>query len=133
MMIRRTKQRDAIREALEAAGRPLTPLEILEHAQSTVPGLGIATVYRNLKSLLEESEIAPVQVPGEPPRYETQNRAHKHHHHFLCENCGRLFEVQGCPEGLARLTPSGFRLKGHEITLYGVCADCGGRRAAKSR
>ena len=43
-MSRKTPQREAIREAIEAADRPLSPQEILELAQRAVPQLGIATV-----------------------------------------------------------------------------------------
>ena len=51
-MERSTRQRTAIRDALEAAQRPLLPQEVLDAAQAQVPSLGIATVYRNLKQLV---------------------------------------------------------------------------------
>jgi len=35
-----------------------------------VSGLGIATVYRNLKALQEEERIIQVDIPGQPPRWE---------------------------------------------------------------
>ncbi|MEW6280573.1 MAG: transcriptional repressor, partial [Candidatus Eremiobacterota bacterium] len=50
-MERNTRQRDAIRRALADANRPLAPQEVLEEARRYSPGLGIATVYRNLKGL----------------------------------------------------------------------------------
>lgn len=62
-MERNTRQRKAIQQCLEDAGRPLAPQEILEHAQGLVPGMGLATVYRNIKSMLEAGEIATVSLP----------------------------------------------------------------------
>ena len=53
-MERNTRQRSAIRDAIAQAQRPLLPQEVLEAARTEVPGLGIATVYRNLKALVEE-------------------------------------------------------------------------------
>ena len=48
---------NAIRQVLKNAGRPLSPQEIFNMSQREVTGLGIATVYRNLKSLQEEGAV----------------------------------------------------------------------------
>lgn len=111
---------------MESAGRPLLPSEILAEAQRDVPALGLATVYRNLKQLTEVGEIQLVELPGEPPRYELAG--HKHHHHFRCNTCNRVFDVHACPGDMQKLVPRGFRVESHELTLYGSCSDC--RRAS---
>lgn len=123
-MNRKTKQHEAIRRTIAEAGRPLSSTEILEGAQREVPGLGLATVYRALKRLVEEGLAATVALPGEPPRYESGAAASTHHHHFHCQGCGRVYDVAGCPGDMARITPPGFELNGHELVLYGRCADC---------
>ncbi len=112
----------AIRQAIEAAHGPLSPAEILKAARKRVAGLGLATVYRTLASMTKAGEIVEVAVAGEPPRFESAGR--EHHHHFHCRKCARLFEVHACAADLARMTPAGFRLEGHEITLAGLCAAC---------
>ncbi len=122
---RRTRQRDAIRRALEQAGAPVSPREILASAARASRGLGLATVYRTLRAMTEAGEIVPVGVGGEPPRYELAGKAH--HHHFHCRACARVYEVDGCPRDLAALTPPGFRLLGHDLMLFGVCAACAKR------
>lgn len=121
-MKRDTQQRRAIRQAIEESGRPLSPREVLDAARSHRPGLGIATVYRTLKALVEEGALAQVELPGEPPRYEAMGK--QHHHHFHCRTCDRVYELEGCPEGLRGLTPAGFSLESHEVVLYGRCAAC---------
>lgn len=121
-MKRNTLQRDAIRKALVNAGRPLSINEVFELAREDVAGLGIATVYRNLKALLAEGWIVHVDLPGQPPRWEV---AHKnHHHHFLCGTCDRLLEIQDCPEGLMDLLPKGYTLDEHDLLLRGRCESC---------
>ena len=65
-MQRQTRQRDAIRAALAAANRPLGPLEILAAVKPDLPRLGIATVYRTLKGLLDEGWLRTVELPGAP-------------------------------------------------------------------
>lgn len=121
-MERSTRQRTAIRQVIEAAGRPLSTQEILDASQLSVPGLGIATVYRNIKALLEAGEIDLVTLPGENPRYEQAHQ--KHHHHFQCTRCQRVFDVFSCPGSFKGMAPHGFEVERHELTLYGRCPDC---------
>ncbi|MGL4609985.1 MAG: Fur family transcriptional regulator [Trueperaceae bacterium] len=124
-MQRNTNQRRAILNTLQRALGPLTPQEVLEKAQSEHERLGLATVYRNLNALSEQGDIIAVHLPNDVPRYEMAGRGH--HHHFRCEKCGRVFELEGnCPvavlEGVT--LPGGFKVQGHELTLYGVCSAC---------
>ena len=119
---RSTRQRAAIRGVIDASPRPLLAAEILVLAQGEVPELGIATVYRNLKLLVEAHDIQVVELPGETPRYESTR--HAHHHHFHCRQCDRVFDVHACPGDFSALAPRGFRVDAHELTLYGTCAEC---------
>ena len=69
-MQRDTRQRRAIRAVFQDSARPLSPEEVLQAAQAEAPTLGLATVYRNLKGLVEEGWLVPVALPGAAPRYE---------------------------------------------------------------
>ena len=81
-MERNTVQRRAIHKVLEQTGRPMGPPEIYEAAREHAPGLGIATVYRTIKRLLDDGFLSQVELPGEAPRYEMAGKGH--HHHFRC-------------------------------------------------
>lgn len=121
---RDTVQRRAIREALKAAGRPLGPEEILGAAQAAAPKLGLATVYRTLKTLVAGGEAAVVELPGAAPRYEAAASGRHHHHHFRCTACDRVYELEGCVSALRALVPPGFKLTSHELLLEGRCESC---------
>jgi Fur family transcriptional regulator, ferric uptake regulator len=125
MIERETQQRRAIREAFTRAGRPLAPHEILAEANPDAPTLGIATVYRNVKSLVDEGWLKTVELPGQPPRYELADIGH--HHHFHCTSCGKVFDIEGCVGKLGALVPKGYELDSHDITLYGRCDKCAAR------
>ena len=116
-----TRQRSAVQKTLDDAGRPLTPAEIWQIARSHSPGLGIATVYRALRILMDQGFVDMVEIPGAPPHYERKHP--HHHHHFLCDVCQRVFEVEACTSGIDQLAPQGYTVKRHSLTLYGVCAD----------
>ncbi len=122
-MARHTEQKQAIQQALMDSKRPLRPDEVLALAQSEVPRLGIATVYRNLKRMCADGILRAVQLPGElTTMYELADL--HHHHHFHCGSCERVFDVDVCPGDFAGLVPQGFVVKEHELVLYGSCQEC---------
>ena len=131
MGVRQTNQRAAIRTVLGRAGRPVGPAEMHAAAQQEVPGLGIATVYRAIREMTETGELVQVDVPGQAARYELAGAAH--HHHFHCRRCNRAYCLEGCRATLESLTPPGFLVEGHELSLYGLCPNCLDAGAARDR
>lgn len=121
-MPRVTRQQQAICQVFEQADRPLLAQEVLNMAHQQVPQLGLATVYRNLKQLVENNTLKVVSLPGENPRYELAS--HPHHHHFYCRQCERVFDIHGCPGSFEELLPEGFSVDAHDLTLYGLCQQC---------
>ena len=121
-MKRRTHQREIIRSTIVQFDRPLSPIELHEAVREPLPGIGIATIYRAIRDLLESRWLQVVEMPGESPRYERAGKPH--HHHFHCRICDAVLEVPRCPGDVERLAPPGFVTEGHEIMLYGICEDC---------
>lgn len=121
-MERTTRQRGAIRRAFQRAGRPLSPAEVLEDARREVGGIGVATVYRNIRSLIDEGWLASVELPGEVTRYELAGLGH--HHHFRCRSCDQIFDVPCTLVDAACDLPEGFSLERHEMVLHGTCDHC---------
>ncbi|MDG2095633.1 MAG: Fur family transcriptional regulator [Phycisphaerales bacterium] len=121
---RQTKQLQAIQTAFETAGRPLSIDEIHELAGRDIESLGVRTVYRAVRRLQENGDVSIVNVPGGSDRYELASVAAEHHHHFHCTACDRFFDIHGCPGGLKKLLPKGFKLEHHELTLSGLCESC---------
>ena len=121
-MQRETRQRRAIRKVFRDSPHPLSPEEVLDRGQREVPGLGIATVYRNVKILTEDGWLVTVELPGSPPRYEVAGRPH--HHHFVCQSCDQAFDIPGCPAEVEELAPDGFLVESHEVILFGRCPKC---------
>ena len=130
-MERNTRQRQAVLDALDHAGRALTPNEILELAQASVASLNLSTIYRNLNALQDDARIVKVMLPGQAARFETacasrdgDTAHHHHHHHFHCTACDRVYTLHACPGSMKELAPQGFVVRAHEVTLHGLCADC---------
>jgi Fur family ferric uptake transcriptional regulator len=121
---RQTKQQAAIDRVIAQSDRPLGPGEILAKARRQIPSLSLATVYRALRRLEESGSAARVEIPGQPPRYESRLAAGTHHHHFVCQACDRVYDIPGCARGIEALAPAGFTVESHEIVLFGRCDKC---------
>lgn len=121
-MKRITRQRREILRCFAGTKRALSIEEILNFAIKEIPGISLSTVYRNLKTLIQEGKIRTVELPGNGVRYEVLEKSH--HHHFLCCKCDKLFNINGCPKDLIDLVPKGFELHSHSITLCGLCNAC---------
>jgi Fur family ferric uptake transcriptional regulator len=119
---RNTRQKEAIRSAFLTEDRPLSPEETLNYAQEQVEGISIATIYRNISSLVEENWLTPVAIPGESFRYEVAGKGH--HHHFRCNDCGKVYEMPGEAVTTKPKLPRGFRATRHEVFLFGTCPHC---------
>ena len=128
-MERHTRQRQAVLDAIDHAGRALTPNEILALAQASVASLNLSTIYRHLSALQDDARIHKVMLPGQAARFEAacaggHHEADHHHHHFHCSACDRVYALHGCPGPMQDLAPKGFVVQSHEVTLRGLCAGC---------
>ena len=120
-MTRSTRQRRAIRSVFERLNRPLGPQDVLQEVAQVVAGVGIATVYRTINTLVEEGALVKVDLPGEASRYEVAGKGH--HHHFRCQKCDQVFELSGCLD-VKKMVPPGFRMTSHDIVIFGQCSAC---------
>lgn len=125
-MIRNTRQRQAIMDAFDSAGRPLTAGEVFELARSGAPRLGLRTVFRNIRELVDEGRLVAVDYPGQPVRYErVSNGAHKPH--FICRMCQKVYDLDMAVPDIPVQAPPGFLIEGQETIFYGRCRTCAGK------
>lgn len=128
-MIRRTRQRQVIEQVFHQEGRPLSPNEVFDFASRLLHGLGLRTVYRQLRDMEAGGLIVGVDYPGQPLRYEWVS--HRHRSHFICRACQRVLELDvEIPDATVSL-PKGFVLTGQETVLYGACPDCSAKGSSK--
>ncbi len=119
-MSEKSTRQHQVAQALASAAGPRSANELWEELRDS--RIGIATIYRALKSGVASGEFVAIELPGGPIRYEPAGR--RHHHHFLCSACQRAFDISGNHDGLENLLPRGFSMAGHEILLFGTCAEC---------
>ncbi len=121
-MIRQTKQRKVLQDIFLKENRPLGVEEILSLGREQVTSLNQATVYRNLKLMVEEGWLERLAHEAFGTLYERADK--EHHHHFLCRSCNRAFDLPGCALDHDNASLSGFQVENHEIYLFGICPSC---------
>ena len=118
-MNRITTQKQQILEVFKE-GYHYTADELLQKIRKSDPSFSRATLYRNLTSFVEDGKIIIHSFLSGADRYEV---AGKKHYHIVCENCGKIENVNINPIG----TPSsilGFDVTSHSLTFYGICPKC---------
>jgi Fur family transcriptional regulator, ferric uptake regulator len=121
-MKRKTSQRAALEMVFDKEDRPMGVDEILKTGRELVESLNQATVYRNLKVMVEKGVLLQVSHPILGTLYERTGKGH--HHHFHCRVCDRVFELPGCGLDSKKAAPTGYVTEDHEIFLFGVCPAC---------
>jgi Fur family ferric uptake transcriptional regulator len=117
-----TRQRTAVLEALRRAPEPLSAKDL--HA-GLGRSVGLATVYRALQGLVEAGRVDVFRRETGEALFRLCNPVH--HHHLVCQRCGRVVEIDACGVELwaSRVAHrNGFIITDHQADVFGVCADC---------
>lgn len=120
-----TKQRKSIIRYLTGMKRYVTAQELHARIVRAQPRTGLATVYRTLEALREMGLVATLAQQHGETAYLYCGR--EHHHHAVCTQCGRVDEVPCRADSkFERMLSNAlrFRLTGHQLEFYGVCARC---------
>lgn len=119
-----TKQRMIILEELRKVTSHPTAEQLHQMVRQRLPGISIATVYRNLETLTDEGEIMKLDVAGTRRRFDGNS---VNHYHIRCTRCGRVDDVHmdlvaSLEQAAARL--SGYRIQSHNVEFTGICPEC---------
>jgi Fur family ferric uptake transcriptional regulator len=89
----------------------------------------MASIYRTLELLSTHRLVRRVEVAG-VASYEVVPASGEHHHHLVCERCGRMVAFED-PELESVLQAAQERLgvagAQHEVIVHAPCAECRSR------
>jgi Fur family transcriptional regulator, peroxide stress response regulator len=128
--LRCTPQRFAVMAYLmEQTGHP-TAAEIFEAVNRADPRCSRATTYNNLRDLVQAGLVREVAVEGRAARFDVKGMRH---HHFICDRCGKVEDLEWYPVPRPASRSIGKRiLRQSEVIFRGFCAKCAPRRAGRS-
>lgn len=105
----------------------LSAVEIEDMLRAQGKPTGRASIYRVLDLLVDHGLVERVTVGQGLSRFERTQPGGEHHHHLVCEHCGRLvaFDDPALEEAIDSLPERlGVRVEHHEVVLRGACLDC---------
>ena len=117
----------AVIELLARQGCAMTAIEIDDRLRAADQAIGRASVYRALELLEELKLVQRLDMGRGMASYERLEPSGEHHHHVVCERCGRVepFEDRGLERAIGRLKGRvGFEVSEHEVVLRGRCPRC---------
>jgi len=126
-VIRNTRQRDAIRHALDDTRSQgfIGAQQLYSNLRATGMKISLSTVYRGLHELAVAGEADTVQNEGESLFRVCAPGAR--HHHLVCRSCGKTVEVEGdeVERWVERVTrENGYAQASHVVDLFGYCPTC---------
>lgn len=122
---RGTRQRTAVRAALEDVVEFQSAQQLHARLRDRGEAVGLATVYRTLQHLAEDGEVDVLRTSDGEAVYRRCSTGH--HHHLICRRCRKTVEVDSVAvERWARTIgeQNGFADVEHVVEVFGTCADC---------
>jgi Fur family ferric uptake transcriptional regulator len=127
----------ARRTVVELLGRQhccLTAQEIFDQLRAEDRRVGIASVYRVLEQLSKDGFVQRIDIGAGTTRFEPIHAGGEHHHHLVCDDCGKVeaFADDQLERALRKVEGrTGYSVGGHDVVLRGACGDCAPAMRAK--
>jgi Fur family peroxide stress response transcriptional regulator len=124
--LRCTSQRFAVMSFLLDHHDHPTAAEIFEAVNRVDPRLSRASTYNNLRDLVDAGLVRQVAAEGRAARYDARD---EQHHHFICDRCGNVEDLQWhtvkppTAETLGKRT-----VRECELIVRGLCTKCAPRQ-----
>ena len=106
-----------------------TAEEIFAAVNRVDPRSSRTTTYRNLRDLVQAGLVREVAVEGRAARFDTKGTLH---HHFICDRCGNVEDVDwyDVPRPASRYLGKRI-LRECELIFRGLCPKCAPRRTSR--
>jgi Fur family ferric uptake transcriptional regulator len=119
--------RAAVVELLGRQDCCITAQEIYDQLRDARRPVALASIYRTLDQLSSEGLVQKIELGAGITRYEPVHPGGDHHHHLVCDACGKVeaFADDRLERALHRVeTDTGYRVAAHDVVLRGACTDC---------
>lgn len=97
--------------------------DLYKSLSASFPSISLATVYKNVNTMLEKNFLMEVQIPNKKNVYELMKEEHVH---VSCSRCGEILDVNLSTEGILKEAEqkSDFKLNFASVTFDGTCVKC---------
>jgi len=117
-----TKRREDMIDFFAKEDKYHTAKALYQHIESIDKGISFDTVYRNLHLFHDLGILESTDLNGE--KHFRMNCSDSHHHHFICNSCGKTKKIRLCPMDEVENLLSSYEIDGHKFEVYGLCPSC---------
>lgn len=96
--------------------------DLIQYLEKQNGGISFDTIYRNLHLYNEVGILETTELNGE--KLFRMNCSNEHHHHFICNLCGRTKEIDVCPMDEVKQMLANYMIEDHKFEIYGLCPAC---------
>jgi len=120
--LKATPQRLAIADILYSYGH-INIESLYEMMIKKFNSVSLATIYKNINLMIENSFIQEVKIPNAKSVYELTKTAHSH---LVCENCGEVEDISLDLDGIIKYAEerSNFKIYKTALVFSGLCKKC---------
>ena len=122
-MVKRSLQRELIKENLINRFDHPTADMVYQSIREFLPNISLGTVYRNLNFLVEHGEALSLKLGDGREHFDGHVN---HHYHFICSKCGCVEDIFMDELPLCEQAAKHFsgEINGHSTYFYGLCSNC---------
>lgn len=115
-----TKYERRILELINASDRHMTSEEIFLLLKEEEPKIVLATVYNNLKKLVDAHKIMKLSFIGQPDRYDKLYK----HDHLICSVCGSISDYSFHDLTSSIEKELGTAIDSYDLRISYICPAC---------
>ena len=122
---RLTPQRMMVLAAIEDSDDHISAEEIYAQVIAKYPHVNISTVYRTMELLKRLGMVTETDLGGGRVRYHPADKGH--HHHLVCQECGRIIDLDELILSSLRSTllrEYNFSADLRHLAIFGRCVKC---------
>ena len=120
--LKATPQRLVIIESIHRYGH-INIDTLYDEVKSKFSSISLATIYKNINSMISNALLQEVKIPNEKSVYEIIKEKHSH---LVCKDCGKIFDIMVDTKDISDSISHDykFNIEQTDLVFSGKCNSC---------
>jgi len=120
--LKATPQRLVIIESIDHYGH-INIDKLYEEVKSKFSSISLATIYKNINSMISNFLLLEVKIPNQKSVYEIVKEQHSH---LVCNNCGKVVDIKIDTTRIVQSISQdyNFTIDKSDVVFSGCCEEC---------
>ena len=97
--------------------------ELFSEIKKKFPAVSLATIYKNINTMMDKGFISEVQIPNQKSKYELVKPSHSH---VVCQKCGKVEDISLDLDSIAHKVANmtHYQINEEALVFSGICPAC---------